>query len=171
MLLKCQRANGFTMVELLIVIAVIGILVSIVVPAYMSYKNKAYNASAMSYLQYVSKAEENYWLGIQNYIAAPAGDGPTASGTLPNASVPSGVGYVIGVFPVQGTDSATGYSTGSNYIAFAGHMYGDKIYAVGSGVDSKIQWRKPGTGATSAAADAKSETTTRALTSGWGAPL
>ncbi len=166
-----KQATGFTMVELLIVIAVLGILASIVIPAYMSYKNKAYNASAMSYLQYVSKAEENYWLGTQLYIAAPAGDGPTASGTLPDASVPSGVGYVIGVFPAQGTDATTGYATGNNYIAFAAHKKGSKVYAVGSGASSKMQWRDKKSSAASAAADAKSEDTSQALPSGWGTPL
>ena len=171
MMLKFKRADGFTMVELLIVIAIIGILASIVIPAYISYKNKAYNASALSYLQYVSNAEENYWLNAQSYIAAPAGDGPSNSGTLPNASVPSGVGYVIGVFPAQGTDAATGYATGSNYIAFAGHKNGSKVFAVGSGSSSKMQWRDKKASAASAAADAKSENASQALPSGWGTPL
>jgi len=159
------------MVELMIVIAIIGILASIVIPAYMSYKNKAYNASAQSYLQYVSQAEENYWLNAQNYIAAPAGDGPTSSGTLPNASVPSGVGYVIGVFPTKGTDAATGYTIGTDYVAFAGHIKGNKVFAVGSGTSSKMQQRDKKTSAASAAADAKSENTTQALPPGWGTPL
>jgi len=159
------------MVELLIVIAIIGILASIVIPAYMSYKNKAYNSSALSYLQYVSKAEENYWLNAQNYIAAPAGDGPTSAGALPNASVPSGVGYIIGVFPAQGTDAATGYTTGTDYIAFVGHKNGDKVFAVGSGSSSKMQWRDKKPSAASPAADAKTENPSQALASGWGTPL
>jgi len=159
------------MVELLIVIAVIGILVTIVIPAYISYKNKAYNSSALSYLQYVSKSEENYWLNAQSYIAAPAADGPTDAGTLPNASVPSGVGYVIGVFPALGADSATGYATGTDYIAFAGHKNGNKVFAVGSGASSKMHWREKNPSAASPAADAKTENTSQALPSGWGTPL
>jgi len=169
--LKDKYANGFTLVELLIVIAIIGILASIVIPAYISYKNKAYNASALSYLQYVSSAEENYWLNAQGYIAGPAGDGPTASGTLPDASVPSGVGYVIGVYPAQGTDAATGYATGNDYIAFAGHRNGSKVYAVGSGASSKMQGRDKKTSAASASADAKSENISQTLPSGWGNSL
>jgi len=169
--LNHHNDKGFTMIELLIVIAIIGILASIVIPAYMSYKNKAYNASALSYLQFVSKSEENYWLNGQAYIAAPAGDGPTASGTLPNASVPSGVGYVIGVFPAQGTDAATGYATGNDYIAFAGHRNGSKVFAVGSGASSQMQGRDKKASAASAAADAKSEDASQALPSGWGTPL
>jgi len=166
-----KQAKGFTMVELLIVIAVIGVLASIVIPAYTSYKNKAYNASALSYLQFVSKSEENYWLNGQAYIAAPAGDGPTASGALPNASVPSGVGYVIGVFPAQGSDAATGYATGTNYIAFAGHKNGNKVFAVGSGSNSKLQSRNTQAGMLSAAADAKAEDISQAPAPGWGSPL
>jgi len=166
-----KQAKGFTMVELLIVIAVIGVLASIAIPAYTSYKNKAYNASALSYLQFVSKSEENYWLNGQAYIAAPAGDGPTASGTLPNASVPSGVGYVIGVFPAQGSDAATGYATGTNYIAFAGHKNGSKVFAVGSGSNSNMQSRNLQAGTLSAAADAKAEDISQAPAPDWGSAL
>ncbi len=163
--------KGFTLFEILAVVAIIGILASIAIPAYSSYKQKAYNASALSYLKFALSAEENYWLNGQAYIAAPAGDGPTLSGPLPNDSVPSGVGYVIGVFPAQGTDTATGYATGNNYIAFAGHKNGNKVFADGSGADSIIQWRLQKPGTASAAADAKSENTSQALASGWGTPL
>jgi len=157
------------MIELLIVIAVIGILAAIVIPTYKSYKDKAYNASALSYLQYVSKAEENYWLTAQQYIAAPAGDGPTTSGILPDNSVPSGVGYIIGVFPTEGTDAATSYATGTDYIAFAAHMHGSKVFTVGSGANVKMQWRQKTSG--NAATDAKAEDTSQAIAAGWGNPL
>jgi len=165
------RNKGFTIIEILIVIAVIGILSSIAIPSYMSYKYKAYNASALSYMQYVSKAEENYWLNDQLYISAPAGDGPTSSGVLPNATVPSGVGFIIGTFPAQGNDSVTGYQTGASFIAFVGHNRGDRVFSVGSGSNNRIQWRDKKNSATSAAADAKSEDITQALPANWGQDL
>ncbi len=171
MSLRYKHEKGFTMIEILIVIAVIGLLSSIAIPSFLGYKNKAYNASAMSYLQFVMKAEENYWLNAQLYISAPAGDGPTSSGTLPNASVPSGVGFIIGIFPTQGSDSATGYATGANYIAFAGHNRGDKVFSVGSGTNSNIQSRDQKSSAATAATDAKTEDITQPLPAGWGQAL
>ncbi len=161
--------KGFTIVEILIVLAVIGILSSIAIPSYMSYKQKAYNSSALSYMQFITKAEENYWLNSQVYISAPAGDGPTASGILPNASVPSGVGFVIGTFPNLGSDTETGYDVGTDYTAFAGHNNGDRIFAVGSGSDGNIQWRSLSSG--TAAAEAKAEDITQPIPSNWGQTL
>jgi len=166
-----HRQYGFTLIELMIVIAIIGVLVSIVIPSYLSYKQKAYNAAAISFIQYVSKAEENYWVNRQNYIAAPAGDGPTVSGTLPNASVPSGVGYVVGVFPQSGTDQKSGYATGENYVAFAGHRLGNKVYSIGSGKNAKLLWRNKRANKSDPAIDAKTENTTQATPANWGQPL
>jgi len=171
MRLTDDNQKGFTMVEILIVIAVIGILSSIAIPSYMSYKNKAYNASALSYMQFVSKSEESYWLNSQLYTSAPAGDGPTSPGTLPDASVPSGVGFIIGTFPAQGSDATTGYQTGASFIAFAGHNSGNRVFSIGSGANSRIHWRDKKSSAASAASDAKSEDVTQALPSGWGQPL
>jgi len=43
-----KDAGGFTLIELMIVIAIIGILASIAVPQFSSYRIRAYNAAARS---------------------------------------------------------------------------------------------------------------------------
>ncbi len=46
--MKSFRMQGFTLVELLIVVAVIGILALISIPNYTTLRQKVYNASALS---------------------------------------------------------------------------------------------------------------------------
>ncbi|MEK7880824.1 MAG: type II secretion system protein [Deltaproteobacteria bacterium] len=57
--------DGFTLVELLIVIAITAILVAIAVPSYYKFIGKAKQASAVSYINNVVKAEQIF-LDINN---------------------------------------------------------------------------------------------------------
>ncbi|MDQ6971799.1 MAG: prepilin-type N-terminal cleavage/methylation domain-containing protein [Mariprofundaceae bacterium] len=164
-MIKCG-SRGFTLIELMIVVAIIGILASIALPAFNEYRSRAFNSAAMSYINFISKAEANYWVNDQLYTATPAGDGPGPTGILPGTTVPSGVGYVVGVFPVMGTDSSSGYDIGTDFIGFAGHANGTNVYAVGS--QSRMQFRPKGAAVADAAVDAKTEDITQNLPSGWG---
>ena len=46
-----QKENGFSLIELLIVMAVIGILAVIAIPQFAAYRIKAYNTAAESDLR------------------------------------------------------------------------------------------------------------------------
>jgi len=164
-----SMSRGFTLIELMIVIAIIGILAAIAIPAYSAFKTRSYNASAISYIQFISTAEANYQVAESHTISVPAGDGPGPSGIIPGTSVPSGVGYIVGVFPITGVDPNNGHATGTNFIAFTGHARGSRVYALDS--ISKAQYRAKRAGMINPAIDAKTETVTTFLPANWGQPL
>jgi type IV pilus assembly protein PilA len=76
---KKKNQKGFTLVELLIVIAIIGILAAIAIPQFSSYRQKAYMA--------VTKSDvKNAYTALQAYISEnPAAGIPAVSQTGPAA--------------------------------------------------------------------------------------
>jgi prepilin-type N-terminal cleavage/methylation domain-containing protein len=67
---------GFTLVELLVVVAIIGILAAIAMQAMSRYRQQAYDAAAIHDLANAVKAEEAYYATNQTYISFSAA-GPT----------------------------------------------------------------------------------------------
>ena len=71
---KKRNQKGFTLVELLIVIAIIGILAAIAIPQFSTYRVRAYNATALADIK-------NAYTAGQAFFS----DSPT--GTLDNTSI------------------------------------------------------------------------------------
>lgn len=82
MLQKLRRNNesGFTLIELMIVIAIIGILAAIAIPNFLSYQKKGYDAA--------SKAEAKNFYSIS--LAYIGDKGQAATITLDSANLPTG---------------------------------------------------------------------------------
>ncbi|CAN5166991.1 hypothetical protein BH18GEM1_BH18GEM1_11930 [soil metagenome] len=62
-----KAAAGFSLVELLIVIVVMGILVTIVLPRFTQSRDKAYDAAAKTDLRNAMTAQEGYFADNQSY--------------------------------------------------------------------------------------------------------
>ena len=65
MLKKGQK--GLTLIELLIVVAIIGILAAIAIPQFSAYRQKAFNAAAQSDLKTIKTSLEGYY--TDNYYS------------------------------------------------------------------------------------------------------
>jgi len=73
MLTKLNRKRdekGFTLIELMIVIAIIGILAAIAIPQFAAYRVRSYNASANADLRNLATAQEAYFVDEQVYCSS-----------------------------------------------------------------------------------------------------
>jgi type IV pilus assembly protein PilE len=67
-----RRRKGFTLIELVITVAIIGILAAIAYPSYQSYLMKGRRAAAQSYLMDLAQAQQRYLLDRRAYGATEA---------------------------------------------------------------------------------------------------
>lgn len=104
--MKKAIQKGFTLIELMVVIAIIGILAAIAVPAYTSYTERAeFSEVIMSTAAYKSSIETAIQLGR----AAAIGDlDGGALGIPANIASGSGYGVVDSVAVADGVVTATG---------------------------------------------------------------
>ena len=61
------KRSGFTLIELMMVVAIISILLAIAVPAYNEYINRAHRAAAQQFLLDVAQRQEQYLLDNRQY--------------------------------------------------------------------------------------------------------
>jgi type IV pilus assembly protein PilA len=61
------RNRGFTLLELLVVTAIIGILASIAIPQYASYRARSYDSTVMTAVRNVATGQEAYYAVNHTY--------------------------------------------------------------------------------------------------------
>ncbi|MCI5157964.1 MAG: type II secretion system protein [Candidatus Electrothrix sp. AUS1_2] len=96
---KQANEKGFTLIELMIVIAIIGILAAVAIPNFIAYRDKAFCSSA--------EADANAMAAtLADYFAIPS---HTSMGSLSASNLKAGVTQINGI-PVA---KLTGQNTGS----------------------------------------------------------
>src|SRR4030067_779389 len=71
MLRKIRRGEkGFSLIELMIVIAIIGILAAIAIPQFAAYRQRGFNADAQSHVRNLCTSLEAYFADNQSYAGA-----------------------------------------------------------------------------------------------------
>jgi prepilin-type N-terminal cleavage/methylation domain-containing protein len=97
--------RGFTLIELMIVVAIVGILAAVAIPAFMDYVKRSKRSEAVLQLNKIQKNSKRAYMESSRYVIGVAPTTPTqpggggccggggASGNNPNHCAPDPVGF------------------------------------------------------------------------------
>jgi len=108
-----KKNEGFTLIELMIVIAIIGILAAIAIPQFSAYRQRSYNAGAEADLRNAATAQEAYYVDAQKY----------------NPTITELIGATYGLYTSQSV-TVGGGAGATQYTMTSFHASGSKTYSL-----------------------------------------
>jgi type IV pilus assembly protein PilE len=90
-----MKSKGFTLIELMVVVAIVGIIASITYPSYTGYISNTYQAQAVSDLKLCALALDRYYSNDFTYIDADDVDNPVCTLVSPGDAASGSEQYII----------------------------------------------------------------------------
>ena len=87
---KALSVFGFTLIELMITVAIIAVLSAVAIPAYLGYLRRSYLSEATTSISAIKSAEESYFTINGCYVAAAAHPASIPAGTKADWGDPGG---------------------------------------------------------------------------------
>jgi type IV pilus assembly protein PilA len=130
--------RGFTMIELLVVVVIIGILVAIAVPVYLNYRKGAANKSAASDVRGAITAVEQFYTDNGNQYPADSAS-PKEGENVPLAKI-TGTAQTITVSPGNTLSyDNTSSGTDASYVICAMNGDGQQVYVYNSKTGGSVK--------------------------------